>query len=130
VRAATVTNLKTRRRGTDTAGGPTVRAAIDAFLDSPKIKGNPNTLRAYTNVLDRAAEVIGADRTLAGVADGQVADALTELWGDAKPAIWNRNRAAVGSWLAWCADKQHFDRGPSYVAASARRGQVRSCCQR
>jgi hypothetical protein len=24
------------------------------------------------------------------------------------PATWNRNRAAVGSWLAWCADKQNW----------------------
>lgn len=30
----------------------------------------------------------------------------TELWGKTKPATWNRNRAAVGSWLAWCADKK------------------------
>ncbi|QGK72213.1 tyrosine-type recombinase/integrase [Allosaccharopolyspora coralli] len=25
-----------------------------------------------------------------------------------KPATWNRNRAAVGSWLAWCADKKNW----------------------
>jgi hypothetical protein len=50
------------------SGGPTVRAAIDAFLDTPGIKNTPNTLRAYTGVLDRTATVIGADRTLAGVA--------------------------------------------------------------
>ena len=48
---ATITKLETRRRSSGkAAGGPTVRAAIDAFLDSPKVKGNPNTLRAYTNV--------------------------------------------------------------------------------
>jgi hypothetical protein len=62
-----------------------VRAAIDAFLDTPKVKANPNTARAYTGVLDRTAGVIGADRKLAGVADGEVADALAELWGKAAP---------------------------------------------
>jgi hypothetical protein len=103
--AATVTKRETRRRGTGTAGGTTVRAAIDAFLDTPKIKGNPNTLRACTNVLDRIADQLDADRALAGVDDAEIGDALTELWGQAKPATWNRNRAAVGSWLTWCTDK-------------------------
>ncbi|WAL64713.1 site-specific integrase [Amycolatopsis cynarae] len=106
--AATVTKLKTARRGTRNTSGPTVRAAIDAFLDTPKIKGNPNTLRAYANVLDRTADQLDAERALADIADAEIGDALTELWGDAKPATWNRNRAAVGSWLAWCADKQHW----------------------
>ncbi|MGH3669350.1 MAG: tyrosine-type recombinase/integrase [Pseudonocardiaceae bacterium] len=117
--AATVTTLDNRRRGTGKAGGPTVRAAIDAFLDSPKIKGNRNTLRAYTGVLDRTAEQIGAVRALAGVEDSEIGDALTELWGKAKPATWNRNRAAVGSWLAWCTDKQNWT-APELPASTER----------
>jgi integrase len=118
---ATVTKLETRRNEKRPAkpGGPTVRASIDAFLDTPKVKKNPNTLRAYTNVLDRAAEQIGADRKLAGVDDADIGDALTELWGGAKPATWNRNRAAVGSWLAWCSDKQHWT-APVLPAAAER----------
>jgi len=116
---ATVTKLDNRRRGTGTAGGPTVRTSIDAFLDTPKIKGNANTLRAYTNVLDRAAEVIGPGRKLAEVDDDEVGDALAELWGGAKPATRNRNRAAVGSWLAWCADKQHWA-GPALPGSAER----------
>lgn len=118
--AATIMKLETRQPRSGKAAGPTVRAAIDAFLDSPKVKGNPNTLRAYTNVLDRTAGVIGTDRTLAGVADGEIADALTELWGHAKPATWNRNRAAVGSWLTWCADKQPWA-APALPASAERR---------
>ncbi|MGH3293492.1 MAG: hypothetical protein ACRDP7_16965 [Trebonia sp.] len=109
--AATITKLDTRGRGPATAaaaGGPTVRAAIDAFLDTPKVRANPNTARAYTGVLDRTAGVIGADRKLAGVAGGEVAGAHAGLWGTAAPATWNRNRAAVGSWLTWCAGKQHW----------------------
>ncbi|WP_410596147.1 tyrosine-type recombinase/integrase [Amycolatopsis sp. lyj-23] len=106
--ASTVTKLETRRRGTGKTGGPAVRTAIDAFLDSPNITGNPNTLRAYTNVLDRTADVLGPDRALADVAGGEVAEARTALWGEAAASTWNRNRAAVGSWLAWCAAKQHW----------------------
>ncbi|MBP2183885.1 hypothetical protein JOM49_005411 [Amycolatopsis magusensis] len=37
--AATVTKLAARRRGTGKPGRPSVRAAIDAFLGSPKITG-------------------------------------------------------------------------------------------
>lgn len=62
------------------AGGPTVRASIDAFLDSPKIKGNANTLRAYTNVLDRTGEQLGPERPLASVGNDEVGEALATLW--------------------------------------------------
>jgi len=51
-------------------------------------------------VLDRTAGVVDADRKPAGVAADQIGDVLTTLWGEARPATWNRNRAAVGSWLA------------------------------
>lgn len=121
--AATVTKLETRRGGNEPkpakAGGPTVRSSIDAFLDTPKVKKNPNTLRAYAGVLDRAAEHIGPDRKLADVDDPDIGDALTGLWGEAKPATWNRNRAAVGSWLTWCADKQHWT-APALPATAER----------
>jgi integrase len=120
--AATVANLEVRRgeQGPAEAGGPTVRTAIDTFLDSPDVRANPNTLRAYTSVLDRVGEEIGTRRRLAEVPDDEIAAALTTLWGDAKPATWNRNRAAVGSWLAWCAGTQHWA-APALPAAAKRR---------
>ena len=80
--AATVTKPRTRRRVTDTDGGPTARPAIDAFLDTPKIKGNPNTLRTYTGVLDRLADRLDANRALADVEDSEIGDALGGLWGE------------------------------------------------
>jgi integrase len=106
--AATVTKLERQRRAAGAAGGPTVRASIDAFLDSPKINRAPHTRRAYTGVLDRVAELLGANRKLAGIEDAEVGAVLSELWGGTMPATWNRNRAAVGSWLAWCAAKQNW----------------------
>ncbi|MGH3858213.1 tyrosine-type recombinase/integrase [Actinokineospora sp.] len=118
--AATVTQLDTQRAGTGKVGGPSVRAAVDAFLDTPNVKTAPNTLRAYTGVLDRAAEQLTPGRALADVTDTEIAAALTTLWGTAKPATWNRNRAAVTSWLTWCADKQHWT-APAVPAATRRR---------
>ena len=102
-----------------------MRAAIDGFLDSPDVRANPNTLRAYTSVLDRVGEETGTGRLLAQVLDDEIADALTTLWGDAKPATWNRNRAAVGSWLAWCAATQHWPAPALPAAAKRRRENVR-----
>ena len=119
---ATVTNLDSRRpvpaRGGG-GGGPTVRQAVDKFLDAPKVAGNANTLRAYTNVLYRTAAELGPDRPLAGVAADEIAAALTKLWGGAAPATWNRNRAAVGSWLTWCAGKHHWT-APAVPATAER----------
>jgi hypothetical protein len=86
----------------DHAATTTVGAAIDRFLSSPQYK-NANTLRAYSNVLDRVAEQLGADRQLASVSGDRLAEILGQLWGQAMPATWNRNRAAVAAFLTWCA---------------------------
>src|SRR5664280_394593 len=77
--AAWAARLEQRQHATGTAGGLTVRAAVDAFLDSPKINRSPHTRRAYANVLDRTADVLGAERDLAGVSDAELGEALTRL---------------------------------------------------
>ena len=104
--AAPVARLDKRRH---TTGGVSVRTAIEAFLDSPRVNRSPHTRRAYAGVLDRMGEVLGPDRELTGVTDAQLGQALTRLWGERAESTWNRNRAAVGSWLAWSAGKQHWD---------------------
>jgi integrase len=35
-------------------------------------------------------------------------EAIGRLWDEAAPSTWNRNRAAVGSWLTWCASKKRW----------------------
>src|SRR5664280_1220526 len=121
--AASAARLEQRQHATGTAGGLTVRAAVDAFLDSPKINRSPHTRRAYANVLDRTVDVLGAERDLAGVSDAELGEALTRLWGGCAESTWNRNRAAVGSWLAWCAGRQHWD-APGLPASVERRREV------
>ena len=121
--AASAARLEQRQHATGTAGGLTVRAAVDAFLDSPKINRSPHTRRAYANVLDRLADVLGAERDLAGVSDAELGEALTRLWGGCAESTWNRNRAAIGSWLAWCAGRQHWD-APGLPASVERRREV------
>lgn len=82
--------------------------AVNFFLSSPRCSTSANTLRAYSDVLHRVAEIIGACRPLVDVADEEVGAALTKLWGTSAPSTWNRNRAAVTSWLTWCATKQRW----------------------
>ena len=88
-------------------GAVTLAEAADAFLSSPRV-ASPNTRRAYAGVLDRLAAELGPGRHLAAVPGDEIAAALHRLWGGSAPATWNRNRAAVVSWLNWCAAKKRW----------------------
>jgi integrase len=100
-------------------GAVTLAAAADAFLSSPRT-ASANTRRAYTGVIDRLVAELGPGRPLAGVPGEEVAAALHRLWGMRAPATWNRNRAAVASWLAWCASKKRW-RAPQLPPDAERR---------
>ncbi|TQS40258.1 site-specific integrase [Cryptosporangium phraense] len=78
-----------------------VDAAVEAYLASPQC-ANENTHRAYSSVLDRLAGWLGGHRPLTEVGEEELLSAITGLWGSAAAATWNRNRAAVAGWLAWC----------------------------
>ncbi|WP_369167349.1 tyrosine-type recombinase/integrase [Streptomyces sp. R28] len=80
----------------------TVRAAADVFLDS---LDNANTLRSYGIGVGKTAEHLGEARPLATVADDEIGGALEQLWGEAAVNTWNARRAAVLSWLGWCAER-------------------------
>src|SRR5262249_23461154 len=88
-------------------GAVTLAEATDAFLSSPRT-ASPNTRRAYAGVIDRLVAELGPDRQLAMVTGEEVAAALRRLWGDRAPATWNRNRAAVMSWLTWCTIRKRW----------------------
>lgn len=78
--------------------GVTLAGAAEAFLSSPRA-ASPNTRRAYAGLIDRLAAELGPHRQLAAVPGDEVAAAWRRLWGQRAPATWNRNRAAVVSWL-------------------------------
>ena len=88
-------------------GAVTLAEAADAFLSSPRA-ASPNTRRAYVGVIDRLAAELGPHRQLAAVPGDEIAAALRRLWGNRAPSTWNRNRAAVVSWLIWCADRKRW----------------------
>lgn len=101
--------------------GVSLPAAADAFLATP-CTANPNT-RAYVSAIDRVAALLGRDRPLADVTDIEIGTALTELWGASAPATWNRNRAAITSWLTWCQTRKHWA-APSVPADAERRKET------
>lgn len=87
--------------------GVTLQVAGDAFLSSPRCE-NANTRRAYAGVIDNVIRELGAARELAELVGDEIADALESLWATAAESTWNRNRAAISSWLTWCRDKQRW----------------------
>ncbi|MFI7135195.1 tyrosine-type recombinase/integrase [Nonomuraea sp. NPDC050153] len=103
-------------------GDVSLAAAADAFLATART-ANPNTHRAYASAIDRVTARLGRDRPLADVADAEIGAALTELWGRCAPATWNRNRAAVTSWLSWCQAKKRWT-APSVPADAERRKET------
>lgn len=101
------------------AAGPTLQQAVDAFLSSKRCE-NPNTRRAYAGVLERLLTELGPARLFVAVHGDEITAALTRLWDTAAPATWNRNRAAVGSWLSWCTSTKRWP-GPALPGDAERR---------
>jgi len=99
----------------------TVGVAIDRFLASARCR-NPNTRRSYAGVLDRLGERLGPGRRLDELAGEELAEALDALWGTAAASTWNQRRAAVASWVAWCAKNGYPV--PALPDAAERRPQV------
>ncbi|BAU81403.1 recombinase [Streptomyces laurentii] len=64
--------------------------------------------------MGKTAERLGEARPLASVADDEIGGALEQLWGEAAVNTWNARRAAVLSWLGWCAERGY--EGPQVPA--------------
>lgn len=84
-----------------TGSGRGLGSAVDAFLSVPR---PDTTARTYAGTLKRLAAVLGQDRPLADVTDGELAGAAAELWGNLAPRTWNRHVATMRSFLSWCRD--------------------------
>lgn len=102
--------------------GITLGQAVNEFISSKRCD-NPNTRRAYASVLDRLTASLGVSRLLFEVSGDEIANALGRLWGEAAPSTWNRNRAAVVSWLSWCTAKKRWA-GPVLPGDAERRKET------
>ncbi|MEV0732745.1 site-specific integrase [Polymorphospora sp. NPDC050346] len=81
----------------------TVRAAVDGFLASVDRRHKPATRRSYGRTLEHVASQLGTDRRLRKVTGEEIAEVLRALCVGTAPSTWNQRRAAISSFLAWCA---------------------------
>lgn len=91
--------------------------SITKFVATAKSR---HTVRTHVLALLRLSDRLGPDRSLDDVAGDELAAALTDLWGQAAPATWNRRRASVIAWLTW-SSRQTGAAAPVLPASCARK---------
>jgi integrase len=101
----------TRQRPDQTKdkGEVSVAGASGAFLASRDLR--PRSRAVYGTTLARLAADVGATTPLAHLEAGDIAAFLDRHYGEAAPATWNLNRAALRSFFAFCA-RQGLIEGP------------------
>jgi len=82
------------------AGGPSLQAALDAFLAQPDLAAS--TRRSYAQTLGRLTGTLGPDRALVELEPGELPQAAHAAWGAAAPATWNRHVATLRSFARYC----------------------------
>jgi integrase len=108
--------------------GPSVAEAIAGYLatlDHPETAG---TRRVYASTLAALCVELGADRSLASLADAAAATQLTAWftgrWGARAPATFNRNLDALRAALGYWHDQGWLDPGVDPSRSLRRRGRA------
>lgn len=78
-------------------------AAVDRFLAVRDLM--PTSRRSYRQVLTAVANAAGPTRPVGDLAAGELAAALTESYGTAAAATWNRAATIVRGFAGWCAEQ-------------------------
>ena len=95
----------------------TVLEAIEAFLTERDLADG--TRHKYRQTLHGLASHLGWDRPIDTVHGRDLADFLAASWSGAAPATWNRQRATLRSFFAYCGRQGWLQEDPS--AATERR---------
>ena len=102
------------RRTDRKEAGPSVGAAVDAFLSS---LGNAGTARNYAGTLRALVTQLGVDTPLAALASplagAEVCSWFEARWGERGAATWNRNLDAVRSASSYWADQGWLEADPA-----------------
>ncbi len=78
--------------------------AVDAFLAAAELA--PTSLRVYRQALEPLASELGPSRPLGSIEAEHLEHAARQAWGELGPATWNRNLAALRSFLRWGRHEQ------------------------
>ena len=108
------------RRDNRRPAGPSLTAAIDAFVDT---LDNPGTARNHRGTLRALGRELGADVPVASLV-GAVADVRSwfeQRWANAAPATWNRNLDALRSAARYWTDQEWLDADPTQGLRRRRR---------
>lgn len=82
-----------------------VAEAVDAFLAERDL--GARTKQKYSATLALLVDELGGDTSVGDVTGRQLVRFLTKRWGSAAPATWNRHRATLRSFFAYCR-RQHW----------------------
>ena len=74
-------------------------AALDAYLAGAELA--PTSVRVYRQALEPLVAALGEATPLAAIEAEHVEHATGQAWGTLGPATWNRNLAALRSFLRW-----------------------------
>ena len=85
-------------------------AVSDYFADGDLAS---STVRVYERTLEALVEDLGGDAPIAGISRADLDRFLKGRYGELKPTTFNRNRATIGSFFAWCEDVEMIVRNPA-----------------
>jgi integrase/recombinase XerC/integrase/recombinase XerD len=84
-----------------------IGAALEDYLASADLA--PTSLRVYRHALESLAGELGVARPLASIEAEHLEHAARRAWGKLGPATWNRNLAALRSFLRWGRQEELLD---------------------
>jgi integrase len=76
-----------------------LESAINTYLVTAELA--PTSIRTYRHALEPLTRVLGPETILAAIDAEYLEHAATQAWGRLGPATWNRNVAALNSFLRW-----------------------------
>jgi hypothetical protein len=96
----------------------TLPEAVEAFLAERDLA--TSSRRKYRATLELLVDALGTDVAVAEIPGRRLVRFLSAYWGDAAPATWNRHRATLRSFFAYCRRQRWLVDDPTEATAGPR----------
>ncbi len=100
--------------------GTDLLTAIEGFLADADLA--PSSVKVYTRTLEALVEHLGSDLTVDQINRSKLEEFLKDRYGHTQATTYNRNVATIGSFFAWCEDRDLMAVSP---ARKVKRRKVR-----